>query len=78
MLRFVNFFCKAVNPVAMGKTRSKQLYRRAGDYAPAEIEEAKSGDSAMCLQIHGDAAFTAQVNDTLFNHLQRTANVSRI
>ena len=46
----------------MGKTRSKQLYRQAGDYAPADSEEAKSGDSAMCLQIHGDAAFTAQVS----------------
>ena len=55
-------FYKAVNPVAMGKTRSKQLYRRAGDYASAEVEETRSGDKAMCLQIHGDAAFTAQVN----------------
>ena len=45
----------------MGKTRSKQLYHRAGDYAPVEDVEAKSGDSAMCLQIHGDAAFAAQV-----------------
>lgn len=53
---------QAVNPVAMGKTRSRNLYRRSGDYAVSERDKSATGDTAMCLQIHGDAAFTAQVN----------------
>ncbi len=50
-----------MNPVAMGKTRSRQLYRRAGDYTVSASDEARSGDVAMCLQVHGDGSFTAQV-----------------
>ncbi len=49
-----------MNAVGLGKTRGKQLYSKEGDYAPAEDEDARVGDKAMCLQIHGDAAFTAQ------------------
>ncbi|KAL7751836.1 hypothetical protein RI367_002836 [Sorochytrium milnesiophthora] len=47
---------EAINPVAMGKARAKQL----------ELFEAKTetdcwiGDRVMCVQLHGDAAFCGQ------------------
>ncbi|KAF5310667.1 hypothetical protein D9619_007724 [Psilocybe cf. subviscida] len=46
---------EAINPVAMGKTRAKQyaLLKTSSD-------DCQLGDRAMCVQIHGDAAFTGQ------------------
>ncbi|PPR00571.1 hypothetical protein CVT24_005456 [Panaeolus cyanescens] len=46
---------EAVNPVAMGKTRAKQ-------YALLKTspEDCELGDKVMCVQLHGDAAFTGQ------------------
>ncbi|CAG8496484.1 15859_t:CDS:10 [Acaulospora morrowiae] len=45
---------EAVNPVAMGKARAKQmdLIKSATD--------CELGDRVMCTQLHGDAAFTGQ------------------
>ena len=46
---------EAINPVALGKTRSKQ-------YALLKNspEDCKLGDKVMCVQLHGDASFTGQ------------------
>lgn len=43
------FFWIAVDPVVQGKTRAEQFYR--GD---------KTGDKAMSILLHGDAAFAGQ------------------
>ena len=48
---------EAVNPVAVGKTRAKMQRKGDADYGG----EGEVGDSALNLQIHGDAAFAAQV-----------------
>jgi hypothetical protein len=46
---------EAINPVAMGTTRAKQ-------YAMlhASSQGCMLGDKVMCVQLHGDAAFTGQ------------------
>ncbi|CUA77588.1 dehydrogenase E1 and transketolase domain containing 1 [Rhizoctonia solani] len=46
---------EAVNPVAMGKARAKQysLIKESGN-------DCMLGDKVMCVQLHGDAAFTGQ------------------
>ncbi|XP_046848415.1 probable 2-oxoglutarate dehydrogenase E1 component DHKTD1, mitochondrial isoform X2 [Xenia sp. Carnegie-2017] len=49
---------EAQDPVACGKTRSKQLRLREGHYG--NNPESRCGDRTLCLQVHGDAAFTAQ------------------
>jgi len=46
---------EAVNPVAVGKTRGKHLSVGGGEYGAG-----KMGDSALCVQIHGDAAVAGQ------------------
>ncbi|KAG0041429.1 hypothetical protein BGZ83_001822 [Gryganskiella cystojenkinii] len=46
---------EAVNPVAMGKARAKQM-----DLIAASAPECQLGDKVMCVQLHGDAAFTGQ------------------
>jgi probable 2-oxoglutarate dehydrogenase E1 component DHKTD1 len=43
------FLVQAVNPVAMGKTRAKQM-----DLLNFETD-CKLGDRVMCIQLHGDA-----------------------
>ncbi|CAG8608971.1 10192_t:CDS:10 [Paraglomus brasilianum] len=45
---------EAVNPVAMGKARAKQL-----DLMKSE-SNCELGDRVICIQLHGDAAFTGQ------------------
>ncbi|KAL1921370.1 uncharacterized protein VTP21DRAFT_11086 [Calcarisporiella thermophila] len=45
---------EAVNPVAMGKARAKQM-----DMMKFETE-CELGDKVMCVQLHGDASFTGQ------------------
>ncbi|KPJ21501.1 Probable 2-oxoglutarate dehydrogenase E1 component DHKTD1, mitochondrial [Papilio machaon] len=42
----------------MGKTRSKQLKLKEGDYS--EDGSSRMGDKVLNVQIHGDAAFTGQ------------------
>ncbi|XP_075998317.1 2-oxoadipate dehydrogenase complex component E1 [Genypterus blacodes] len=49
---------EAINPVAQGKARARQQLRQEGDYSPAD--DAQPGDQVVCLQVHGDAAFTGQ------------------
>ncbi|KAF8314960.1 dehydrogenase E1 and transketolase domain-containing protein 1 [Clavulina sp. PMI_390] len=46
---------EAVNPVALGKTRAKQQ-ALLKDADP----DCALGDKVMCIQLHGDAAFTGQ------------------
>ncbi|PHZ07394.1 2-oxoglutarate dehydrogenase, E1 component [Rhizopus microsporus ATCC 52813] len=46
---------EAINPVAMGKARAKQTDRLATADSSCNL-----GDRVMCIQIHGDAAFTGQ------------------
>uniref|UniRef100_A0A8C4K1A3 2-oxoadipate dehydrogenase complex component E1 n=1 Tax=Dromaius novaehollandiae TaxID=8790 RepID=A0A8C4K1A3_DRONO len=49
---------EAINPVAVGKTRGRQQTLLDGDYSPES--SAQPGDSVICLQVHGDAAFSGQ------------------
>ncbi|MGH0121611.1 UNVERIFIED_CONTAM: hypothetical protein FKN15_006588 [Acipenser sinensis] len=49
---------EAINPVTVGKTRGRQQYKQDGDYSPDS--SAKPGDKVLCLQVHGDAAFSGQ------------------
>ncbi|XP_034001906.1 probable 2-oxoglutarate dehydrogenase E1 component DHKTD1, mitochondrial [Trematomus bernacchii] len=49
---------EAINPVAQGKTRARQQLRQEGDYSPED--NAQPGDQVVCLQVHGDGAFTGQ------------------
>ncbi|OWR45857.1 2-oxoglutarate dehydrogenase [Danaus plexippus plexippus] len=49
---------EAANSVSMGKTRSKQLKLREGDYS--ENSTSRFGDKVLNVQIHGDAAFVGQ------------------
>eukprot|EP01137_Pigoraptor_chileana_P037735 Opistho-2@35294 len=49
---------EACNPVAIGKTRAKQMFMRDGDYK--NDSNCRLGDKALCVQVHGDAAFCAQ------------------
>lgn len=46
---------EAVNPVAMGKARAKQMQMMESEGADCQL-----GDRVMCIQMHGDAAFTGQ------------------
>eukprot|EP00123_Amoebidium_parasiticum_P013663 comp22085_c2_seq1/m.32201 comp22085_c2_seq1/g.32201 ORF comp22085_c2_seq1/g.32201 comp22085_c2_seq1/m.32201 type:complete len:932 (-) comp22085_c2_seq1:38-2833(-) len=51
---------EASNPVAVGKTRAKQLHLLNTKYSNDKEVACSLGDKAMCLQIHGDAAFAGQ------------------
>ncbi|KAG8920567.1 hypothetical protein FRC02_000832, partial [Tulasnella sp. 418] len=46
---------EAVNPVALGKTRAKQYGMLQNSDSTCAL-----GDKVMCVQLHGDAAFTGQ------------------
>jgi probable 2-oxoglutarate dehydrogenase E1 component DHKTD1 len=46
---------EAVNPVALGITRGKQM--KLLKESPAECQ---LGDRVLCVQLHGDAAFSGQ------------------
>uniref|UniRef100_A0A7E4UQ48 Transket_pyr domain-containing protein n=1 Tax=Panagrellus redivivus TaxID=6233 RepID=A0A7E4UQ48_PANRE len=50
---------EAVNPVAMGKARGRAATKRLGDYG-SEAEGSEVGDGVLCLQVHGDGAFSGQ------------------
>ncbi|KAI8331977.1 oxoglutarate dehydrogenase, E1 component [Choanephora cucurbitarum] len=47
---------EAINPVAMGKARAKQT----GLLSSQSDTDCNLGDRVMCVQIHGDAAFSSQ------------------
>ena len=47
---------KANNPVAVGKARAKQQLYQCGEYSPDPTD-----DKVLCVQVHGDASFSAQV-----------------
>ncbi|XP_074534421.1 2-oxoadipate dehydrogenase complex component E1 [Halichoeres trimaculatus] len=49
---------EAINPVAQGKARARQQLRKEGDYSPED--NAQPGDQVICLQVHGDGAFSGQ------------------
>lgn len=53
---------EAINPVAAGKVRAKQMDLLESSSSGCEI-----GDKALCVQLHGDAAFSGQgvVTETL-------------
>ncbi|WWC60118.1 oxoglutarate dehydrogenase (succinyl-transferring), E1 component [Kwoniella dejecticola CBS 10117] len=46
---------EAVNPVALGVTRAKQM-----ELLKSSPKECQLGDKALCVQLHGDAAFAGQ------------------
>ncbi|WWD16700.1 oxoglutarate dehydrogenase (succinyl-transferring), E1 component [Kwoniella shandongensis] len=46
---------EAVNPVALGVTRAKQM-----SLLKSSPKECKLGDKVLCVQLHGDAAFAGQ------------------
>ena len=54
---------EAANPVALGKARARQMYL----YEAGTEKDCWIGDRVLCLQLHGDAAFTGQgvVTETL-------------
>ncbi|CAJ0581966.1 unnamed protein product, partial [Mesorhabditis spiculigera] len=49
---------EAVNPVAMGKARGRSRSLSLGEYS--EERGARVGDGVLCVQVHGDGAFTGQ------------------
>ncbi len=61
LLMFISYL-QAVNPIAVGKTRGRQQSQQSGDYIGEHDEPGVPGDRALCLQIHGDAAFVGQVS----------------
>uniref|UniRef100_A0A0K0FKJ6 Transket_pyr domain-containing protein n=1 Tax=Strongyloides venezuelensis TaxID=75913 RepID=A0A0K0FKJ6_STRVS len=50
---------EAVNPVAMGKARGRANTLRTGDYDYTN-KSSNIGDKILCLQVHGDGAFSGQ------------------
>jgi probable 2-oxoglutarate dehydrogenase E1 component DHKTD1 len=54
---------EAANPVALGKARARQMYL----YDSKTESNCHIGDKVLCVQMHGDAAFTGQgvVTETL-------------
>ena len=54
---------EAANPVALGKARARQMYL----YEAGTEQDCYVGDRVICIQMHGDAAFTGQgvVTETL-------------
>ena len=51
---------EAINPVALGKTRSKQLFLKEAPYDVTNYADKRLGDRVMCVLIHGDASFASQ------------------
>ena len=51
--------CQANLPVCMGKARSRQQSLREGDYS--QEDGSSLGDKVLCVHVHGDAAYAAQV-----------------
>ena len=52
---------EAVNPVALGKTRARQLSLRDAAYSQGpEPQDPTPSSRVLSLQVHGDASFAAQ------------------
>uniref|UniRef100_A0AC35TR80 RRM domain-containing protein n=1 Tax=Rhabditophanes sp. KR3021 TaxID=114890 RepID=A0AC35TR80_9BILA len=51
---------EAVNPVAMGKARGRAATLRVGEYADQNKSASTVGDHILCVQVHGDGAFSGQ------------------
>ncbi|KAI0220198.1 putative 2-oxoglutarate dehydrogenase E1 component DHKTD1, mitochondrial [Lamellibrachia satsuma] len=51
---------QAANAVALGKTRAREQSLCSGSYCSESKEPSQPGEKVLCLQIHGDAAFTGQ------------------
>ena len=49
---------EAINPVVLGKVRARQLTRRDGPYSVTP--QSPSHSKVLSVQVHGDAAFSAQ------------------
>ena len=54
---------QAANPIALGKTRAREQSLGSGSYCSECVEPSYAGEKVLCLQIHGDAAFTGQVSE---------------
>jgi len=54
--------------VCAGKARARMQSKRVGDYNPSN-DGGRSGDAVLCLQVHGDAAFSAQVSNSSFDDI---------
>ena len=52
---------QAANSIALGKTRAREQSLCSGSYCSECVEPSYPGEKVLCLQIHGDAAFTGQV-----------------
>ena len=52
---------ESANPVAVGKTRAREMSKGSGHYAPKGLGSEPQG--AVCFQVHGDAAVAAQVRE---------------
>ena len=48
---------EAANPVALGKARARQMYM----YEEGTEKDCIVGDRVICVQMHGDAAFTGKI-----------------
>jgi len=51
---------EAVNPVAVGKARGKQMYLYEAKTKDNKLGDCHIGDRVLSIQLHGDAAFTGQ------------------
>ncbi len=58
---------EAVNPVSVGKARARQLTRKEYPYSAKDSPQSSHNSGVLCLQVHGDTAFSAQgiVSETL-------------
>ena len=52
--------------MSVGKIRSKQQALQEGDYSLTG--ESSQGDKTLCVQVHGDASFSAQVSVRMINN----------
>ena len=52
---------EAANPTALGLARARQM-TLLEDSREEENKDCFLGDKVMCVQMHGDAAFTGQVS----------------
>ena len=53
---------QACTSVVTGKVRGRQQTLKDGDYGTED--SGRVGDKVLCVQVHGDASFTAQVRHT--------------
>ncbi|KAJ1546861.1 hypothetical protein HK405_006803, partial [Cladochytrium tenue] len=58
---------EAVNPVAAGKARARQMHLYEEKVTGDTLGDCQIGDQVLCVQLHGDSAFTGQgvVTETL-------------